>query len=500
MPVIGQIATSSVVAKAGSERRVADRTSLPLVVDLDGTLIKTDSLVESLVASLLRKPLSIFSTALALMRGRWAMKSRLAELGLSRAETIPVREDLLAYLKAEKDAGREIHLASAADQSVANTIAERIGIFTSAEGSKDGVNLKGEHKLARLKARFPGGFAYAGNGRSDLHVWKEASSVILVAASRTTRRAALQLGAPIEREFPGEDISLAEWLRAIRLHQWAKNLLLFVPLVLGHRVADAEALLSVTLGFIAMGLVASGTYLLNDLSDLEADRIHETKRNRPIASGIIGAGTALVTAAVLIGAGLVGAVVLSVPFAGLIALYIAMTTAYSLYFKKVPMFDVFVLGTLYTLRLFMGMVLVDAPPSPWLLVFALFFFFSLSMAKRHVEIIKAAHVLPADELIKGRGYKPSDAPLTLVFGVAANLAAILILFLYIVNDAYPVDAYRNPGWLWLIGFFVFLWSSRIWLLSHRAELDDDPVAFAIKDPVSWLLGLLVLGLFALAVL
>lgn len=479
---------------------MAERTTLPLVVDLDGTLIKTDSLVEMLVASLLRKPLSIFSTCLALLRGRSAMKSRLAALGLSNGDTLPLREDLLAFLKAEKEAGRELHLASAADHSIATRIAERLGIFASAEGSKDGVNLKGRHKLARLKARFPEGFAYAGNGRSDLHVWKGAASVILVAASPATRRAALQLGAPIEREFPGEAISPRDWIAAARLHQWAKNLLLFVPLLLAHRYFDPAALLKVALGFLAMGLVASGTYLLNDLSDLEADRLHDTKRLRPIARGAIGAGSALAAAFLLIGSGLFGACVLALPFGGLVAAYVVLTTAYSLHFKKVPMFDVFVLGTLYTLRIFMGMVLIKVPPSPWLLVFALFFFFSLSMAKRHVEIIRAGRTSPRDELIKGRGYKPSDAPLSLVFGVAANLAAILILFLYVVNDAYPVGAYRDPGWLWLIGFFIFLWTARIWLLSHRGELDDDPVAFAIRDPLSWLLGAIVLGLFGLAVL
>ena len=187
-------------------------------------------------------------------------------------------------------------------------------------------------------------------------------------------------------------------------------------------------------------------------------------------------------------------------FAAVVGLYVCVTLAYSMHLKTVPMLDVFVLGLLYTLRILMGMVLIQSAPSPWLLSFSMFFFFSLSMAKRHVEIVRAALAGQRDELIKGRGYKASDAPLSLSFGVASSLAAILILFLYVVNEAYPIGSYRHPQWLWIIGFLIFMWTSRIWLLSHRGELDDDPVAFAVKDPASLFIGLLALATFAAAVL
>lgn len=474
---------------------------VPLVVGLNGTLIKSDSLVEGLITTVLHNPAAIIPLLVALIKGRSALKAELTRLGAGRVASLPVRQDLLDFLRAEKRRGREVHLATASDQSLAESVAGRVGVFDSVEGSRNGVNLKGRRKLERLRERFPDGFAYAGRYRSDLLIWRNAAAVVLVGASNMTRRAALRLGRPIEGEFPTQKAGPGQWLRAIRLHQWSKNLLLAVPLVLAHKYNEAAAVQTMLLGILAMCLVASGTYLVNDLSDLDADRAHDTKSARPIARGDIGPGTALLAAVLLIGAGLAIGSSISTAFLGLLALYIVMTFSYSLYFKSVAMFDVFMLGSLYTLRIFMGMVLLELAPAPWLLVFSLFFFFSLSMAKRQGEIVRFARKGPApDEFIKGRGYKVADAPLVLAFGVSAGVAAVLILFLYIVNDAYPADSYSNPGWLWLIGFLVFLWTSRIWLLSHRGELADDPVAFAVRDPLSWLLGGIVFGVFALAVL
>ena len=202
----------------------------------------------------------------------------------------------------------------------------------------------------------------------------------------------------------------------------------------------------------------------------------------------------------MIAGGLIGGALLGAAFGGLLALYIAMTLSYSLRLKMVPIFDVFLLGSLYTLRVLMGSVLIDISNSPWLLSFTMFSFFSLSMAKRHVEIVRAAKMDPPGGKIAGRGYVTSDAPLTLSFGVAASLCAILILFFYVTNDAYSTRAYAHPHWLWLIGLWVFLWFARIWLLTHRGELNDDPVLFAVRDPLSYVLGLLIAGTFVMAVL
>lgn len=466
----------------------------PLVVDLDGTLGRIDSLGEAIVSALLRRPATLLA---ALAKGRPAVGTHLQDVN---AAMLPIRRDLLDYLEKEHANGRELHLATCASQQVADAVAARLGIFTSASGSRDGTTLTGDGRLRDLQQRFPAGFAYAGHDRNDVPVWRGAGSIVLVGASASVRRAAERLGRPIEREFPAERRTARDWIRALRLHQWSKNLLLFVPLLLSHSYGDLAAFGLAIGGFLALGCVASGTYLINDLSDLEADRAHATKRFRLVARGSLGALPALLLALVLIVGGLIGAAFLGKAFCGLLTLYIVLTLSYSLHLKTVPIFDAFLLGSLYTLRVLMGTVLIQVMTSPWLLSFTMFTFFSLSLAKRHLEIIRARDSGSSGGKIGGRGYLVSDAPLTLAFGVSASVAAILILFLYVTNDAYPIGAYAHPSWLWLIGVWIFLWFARIWLLTHRGELNDDPVLFAVRDPWSYVLGLFAAGTFVMAVL
>jgi 4-hydroxybenzoate polyprenyltransferase len=472
----------------------------PLVVNVNGTLVKGDTLLESLLVTLLRSPGTLWTLVIALLNSRAALKKTLAELGLYNPKTVPLWQEVLEFLKAEKERGRELHVATGADQSMANCLAERTGLFSSVEGSQLGINLRGRSKLERLRERFPEGFACTVNDTRDSLVWRDASSIVLVGVSEQTRRLTRRMGSRIEREIPSQKTKVRHWLKAVRIHQWAKNILLFVPLLLAHRYTQFEAFVQVLFGFVALGFVASGTYLINDLSDLDADRSHNTKRNRPVARSDIGPGTAFVAAVALLASGLGFAAYQSQYFAALLLVYAAVSLSYSLYFKKVPIFDVFLLACLYTLRIVMGAVLVAVVVSPWLLVFSLFFFLSMSIAKRHVEIVRAGQKDSMEAFIAGRGYKASDAPLTIALGVTSSMSAILILFLYIVNDAYPIGAYGHPQWLWLIGIIVLLWTLRIWFLSHRGQLDDDPVAFALKDPVSWLLGALALAVFVAAVL
>ena len=449
--------------------------------------------------ALLRRPSDFFAILAAFAKGRRTVAERLTQLGYVDAESLPLRRDFLDYLERERASGRELHLAASAMQPVADAVAARLGIFGSARGSENGVELRGDAKLHHLQQRFPNGFSYAGGGEDDIAVWRGATSIVTVGASPATQRTAQRLGPPIEREFPPARRSLRDWIRALRLHQWSKNLLLFVPLLLAHKYGDLAAFMQVAAGFIAFGCVASGTYLINDLSDLKADRAHPTKRFRLVARGDLGAMPALLLALALIVGGLIGGAMLGLGFAGLLVLYLAMTLAYSLHLKTVPIFDAFVLGSLYTLRILMGSVVIHVTNSPWLLSFTMFSFFSLSLAKRHLEIVRATEVGVGGKL-PGRGYVASDAPLTLSFGVSSSLCAILILFFYVTNDAYSTNLYAHPHWLWLIGVWVFLWFARIWLLTHRGELNDDPVLFAVRDPLSYVLGLLVAGTFVMAVL
>jgi 4-hydroxybenzoate polyprenyltransferase/phosphoserine phosphatase len=470
----------------------------PLVVDLDGTLLCVDSLIEMFVVNLLRQPWAAVKALFALLRGRGSFKRRIAEINLMDVTLFPVHRELLAYLREQKAKGRELFLVTAADQDMANTFANQLGIFSDTTGSIAGRNLKGSRKLAYLEYRFPDGFSYAGDSAADIPIWRAARTMILVGANGSTRRALADLDDRIEREFRPEWVGPRPWLKALRVHQWAKNLLLFMPLLLAHKYGDPAAIITALLAFPFMGLVASGTYLLNDLSDLDADRAHPTKRDRPVASGTIGAGSALIVALVCVGLGLLGALSISLQFLLMMLIYFAATLAYSLVIKRIAMLDVVTLGGLYTLRVMMGTVAINIGLSPWLLMFSLFFFLGFSLAKRYVEIVTTAEVNSGNEFIRGRGYKFTDGPLLLTFGITTSVVAVLILTLYIANDAFPTGAYRAPQLLWLIAPIVLLWTMRVWLLCYRGEMHDDPVAFAVTDRVSWLLGFLVMLSFVAA--
>lgn len=471
----------------------------PLVVDLDGTLAATDTLHEAIAALVLRQPARIPQMIVALLGGPARLKQFLVQTGSYGPDHVPLRADLVDYIEEQRATGRDVHLVTAAPQAVADAVSSRVGLFDSAEGTQGTHNLKGEAKLAAIRARFPDGFTYAGNDRSDVPIWRRSSSIIVAGSSPRVAAVADQLGVPVEQRFPDKPAGCRVWLKAIRLHQWVKNALMFVPLVLAHRYGDLTSIASIAAGFVCMGLMASATYLLNDASDLAADRQHATKRFRPLASGAIPIGQAALVGAMMGIAGLAGAFELSVPFALLMILYTILTVAYSLRLKAIAILDVFVLGLLFTLRIVMGLAIIEVPPSPWLLVFSMFFFFSLSIAKRHTEIVRAAS-RRLSGTIKGRGYRVTDEPLTLALGMSSSVAATMMLFLYVVNDAYPKGFYKNPEWLWCVAFLVFLWTCRIWLKSHRGKLDDDPIVFALKDPPSWAIGAVLVIVFVLAVL
>ena len=291
-------------------------------------------------------------------------------------------------------------------------------------------------------------------------------------------------------------VRLAAWPRALRVHQWSKNLLIFVPLFVGHAYKNLANVFTAAEGFALLCLLASATYMLNDIADLEADRAHHVKRRRPFASGELPVAFGLTVAPVLIAAALAGAFLLSHTFAAALALYLALTLAYSFGLKQLPLVDVFVISMLFVLRIVMGTAVLALAYSPWLLTFSWAFFLSLALAKRHVEVVRAERS-DADD-IAGRGYRGADWPLTLAFGVGAGLTSIVIMLLYLANDAAPSGFYANPHWLYAVPALMTVWLMRLWLMSHRMELDDDPVIFALRDPASLLLGLGVAAAFWLA--
>lgn len=475
------------------EQRAAS-CRLPLVVDMDGFLVRADLDAEALVGELERT----ISRITGAIRGeRHDIDARaIAEFARKGVDVsgLPLQHELVDYIAACAESGRDVHLVTSASQEIADGLAARLGVFASATGATPARAMSNDDKVAIARSRFPSGFAYA--GRAPQMQGASAALVVASGDSAATRKAA-QRGIAIEAEISAPTATLKTWLKALRIHQWSKNALVFVPLMLGHAYGNITAVLACLAGFVLLSVLASSTYIINDILDLDADRRHPTKRNRPLARGDISAGKALAVALVGTAGSLVAAFVLSKAFFICLAGYLVTTLAYSLWLKRLLLVDVFVLAALFTSRIAMGIALAGVIASPWLLTFTMFFFLSLSLAKRHVEVVNAGQ--SGTEKIPGRDYLATDLPLTVALGIGCNAVAMLVLFLYLTNDAMPAGFYSRPYWLWGAAFVVFLWSLRIWGLSHRGKLDADPVAFAIRDRTSIALGLVVASVFAVAI-
>ena len=456
---------------------------IPLILDLDNSLLRTDVLYEQVLAFLKENPLRIFLMLHWLLKGRAYLKQQLArsiEIDVSR---LPVNQELANYARAEHDKGRMVVLATAADFQIANRVAKRFGFINHVIASDGNTNLKGPVKAAALTKAFPQGFTYAGDSKVDLAVWEKASRAVLVETSGSVTRRAKRT-VEIEAAFAPK-FGVHAFLKATRLHQWVKNALVIVPLILGGKMFVAEAWLNAGLAFLALGILASTTYLVNDLWDIEDDRQHWSKRNRPLASGAMSIKTAVLAIPTgLILSFAIGAIA-GLPVVAVLAAYLALTLGYSFAFKRKPILDAFILAVLFTLRLVLGIVAVNVPPSPWLLVFSMFLFASLSFAKRQTEVqrmIEKGHDI--DKKVAGRGYFAADLPFILGMGISSSMASVLIMVLYLTNDALVADFYANSVWLWAIPPALFLWLSRIWMICQRGELNDDPVVFALRDPKS----------------
>jgi 4-hydroxybenzoate polyprenyltransferase/phosphoserine phosphatase len=468
---------------------VGARTALPLVVDLDGTLLRVDTLYELFVLGLFTRPVQTLLSLFALKNGIAAFKRRLSGIAQLDVGSLPVREELLAYLKQEAAAGREIHLATAAEQAVAAAVAERFSIFRSVQGTDHDVNLKGPRKAERLKGLFPGGFVYAGDSRADLPVWQSASAAIIVSANPKLSAAVQSAGVPIECAFNKRPSQLSAWIRAIRPHQWAKNAIVLVPVILGWRYVTLASLATTLAMLLLLCVVVSLTYLVNDMADLSTDRKHWSKRRRPFASGAIPVRDGLLVVGIALPVACILGLWIS-PLAGICVIsYVVVTLGYSFGWKRIPLFDTFIIALLFTIRVLIGTAAAELAPSAWLLTFSMFFFFSLALAKRHTEILRAVeHHL---QKLEGRGYQLRDDNLTLTFGISASMASMVIVVIYLVEEVFARDIYNTPAWLWIAPISIFLFSCRIWVLAHRGRMTDDPVAFALRDRVSIGLGLLV---------
>jgi 4-hydroxybenzoate polyprenyltransferase/phosphoserine phosphatase len=458
--------------------RAAPAGRIPLCVDLDGTLLSTDLLVEALIRFLKPNPLRVLLVLAWALRGPARLKAELAARVALRSDTLPVHEQFVDWLRNQKREGRRLVVCTAANERVAAAVAARFGIFDEVIASSATVNLSGRAKAHALVSRYGlHGFDYAANEHKDIHVWRQARSAIVVAPRKLLRHVAAE-PIQIERSFEIDSHAPRDWVRALRLHQWAKNLLLFAPLAASHRLHEPGALAACLIAFLLFGLCASGGYLVNDLLDLDADRAHPRKKERPFAAGRLPLLHGMMVAAVLIvGALALAWLVLPAAFALCVLFYLAMTFWYSLALKRIAMVDVLSLAGLYTVRVVAGGAAVAVVPSFWLLAFSMFLFLSLAAAKRYAEL---RSMLDAGRnTAAGRGYSVEDLPLLHASGTAAGYLAVLVLALYVNSGAALL--YATPQLMWLLCPLLLYWINRIWLKTFRGQMHDDPVVFALTD-------------------
>ncbi|WP_145535389.1 UbiA family prenyltransferase [Yersinia thracica] len=461
----------------------------PLCIDLDGTLVRTDTLVESFFMLIKKNPLYAFACILWLIRGKAALKNEIAKRVTMNASSLPYNESLLAMLHEEHRNGREIWLCTAANEKIAQSVSEHLGIFSKVIASNDTKNVSSSVKADEILSHTDS-FDYAGNSSDDIKVWDKSIGAIVVDLPKKLMN---KVSVPILYKFDSDKKTIKSWLKEIRIHQWAKNLLIFIPILAAHEISKSSLLLDAMLAFIAFGFCASSVYLLNDLVDLEADREHKTKRNRPLASGAIPLIHGIIAAVILFILSIIITSYLPIQFAFALASYYVITLAYSFSLKSKVVVDVATLAILYSMRLVAGAAATGIILSNWLISFSMFIFFSLAIVKRVVEL-KAAE---SDGKIKGRGYYPTDIPLLLSSGISAGYISILVFVLYIDSSA-SLQNYNNPDVLYLIAPILFVWLTRVWLLTWRGDMHDDPVAFAIKDRTSQLMGICMATLMIFA--
>jgi 4-hydroxybenzoate polyprenyltransferase/phosphoserine phosphatase len=484
-----------------------DIATLPaLCVDLDGTLVKSDTLHDSALAVARHHPSALVNIPGWLAQGKAALKRHLANTVQLDVAHLPYNRELLQYLEQQRATGRPLYLATAADADTANRIAAHLGIFTGVLASDGQLNLAGKNKLAAFQSRFGDNFSYIGNALPDLPLLQHCQEPMVANPTPALRAALRKARITPVRTFDERVSPFKAWLKAIRLHQWAKNTLIFVPLILAHAWAPG-LLAGATLAFYSFGLCASATYIINDLLDLEVDRQHPRKRRRPFASGDLSALSGVVVVILFLAASLTLAMLVPHAIAALspqllylikphyfllwLGIYLVTTLAYSLHFKRTVLVDVIILSGLYTIRIIAGSAASGIAVSTWLGSFSIFFFLSLAFVKRFAELenLRERGGVSAG----GRGYHVADIEQLRSFGSASGYASVVVLTLYISTlDA--AHLYQHSRRLWLLVPVLLLWISRLWLMASRGHLNEDPVVYAITDRRSLLLGLVVVAI------
>ncbi len=469
---------------------------VPLVVDVDGTLLKSDLLYEAALQFIARHPFQTWRLAVWLTSGKARLKAELAARVDPVVESVPVREEIVATMREAQAEGREVWLASASPRPWIERVATHVGHIDGLMATDEKTNLAGSNKAAALVERFgEKGFDYIGDNQVDIAVWRHARRPLLVAHDKGMERS-------VRQRFPDVQVVARDrrtprpYVRSLRTYQWAKNLLVLLPVIAGHRFFDPWVLLTALAAFLAFSFAASSAYIINDLLDLPGDRDHPRKRNRPFAAGSVPVLHGLLMSVVLMIAALAISALLPWRFLAVLCTYVILTLGYSLLLKRRMLIDVIVLGGLYAIRVLGGVVATDARQSPWLLMFSLFLFLSLAAVKRCSELVARREAGKPAPL--GRGYVIEDLAVLFPLSAAAGYGAVLVVTLYLSSPE-VTELYTHPTRMWLICPLLLYWISRVQLLSNRNELHDDPVIFALTDRVSWAVGALMTLIIAASV-
>jgi 4-hydroxybenzoate polyprenyltransferase/phosphoserine phosphatase len=470
----------------------------PLCVDLDGTLIKTNTLHEYILALIRTAPQYVLLLPLWLIRGQAYLWNRLSQLVTINVALLPYRNEVLEYLQREKHEGRELILVSGASQSLVERVASHLNLFDHSLGSDALTHLVAKKKLSVILERYgKKSFDYIGDSHADLEVWQESRRAIIVSRDKYLVNELQKRADNLEHIEPAGGIWFKALLKAMRIHQWAKNLLVFAAIFLSHQFDEFTLVFDAMRGFAAFSLCGSAVYITNDLVDLEADRLHPKKRTRPFASGELSPVIGVLASIFLLLGAFAFATSISPAFTAVLGVYLTLTFMYSFYFKEKLLVDVFVLATLYTLRVWAGGVSVNVAISHWALAYFMCLFLSLALAKRHSELSAAVDLQEGESLTR-RDYQPSDAPFVLSFGCVSSLMSVLVIAIYLTSPD-VVSHYRRPSLLWFVCLTLAYWSSRLWIIAARGRLDEDPVLFTIKDRASYIAGIIIIAVVLLAI-
>lgn len=471
-------------------------TQPPLVVDLDGTLLRSDLLLETGMAFVRSQPLRLLQPVAWLARGKVALKEGLANATDIDVSVLPYDPNVIQLIEGARRSGRTVVLATASHHVLAGRIAEHLQLFDKVMATQAETNLSAHRKRDLLVENYgERGFDYAGNSLDDIPVWAAARQAYVVNPEAGVERR-LRSAGNVEQVIRSDPATIRDWSKALRLHQWLKNALVFVPLLSAHQFTSPALLLNGILAFLLFGLCASSVYLLNDLLDLADDRHHRSKRLRPFAAGRLSIRSGLIAFPVLLITAMLASIwLLPWQFTAALAAYYLLTLAYSLFLKRRMVVDVIALAMLYTLRIIAGAAACGLPLTSWILAFSMFMFLTLALVKRYAELREVRSQGGTET--RGRGYYPDDLPMIASLGAASGYLAVMVLALYIHEQATAV-LYSRPELIWLACPLLLFWITRVWMLTHRGQMHDDPVVFAIRDRVSLLVGVLFCLVFWVA--